>query len=215
MQYILGEDMDWFIFCAQKLASSLPSSSVAFYVASDSIKHVAAFTAGITAAAAAFSGGGAGRGDWAVVTSEVLNNATDSATADALADVFMLSLCDDMIGTEFSTFTSLAAALGAHRPVIVGAHAAMRFGRSKMIRVSHSSPIRADIGEYLSHFFQCEGDRIVCEARDIRLPFHAPTYLSTLEFMNLTLPGRCRLDMWMKEVEQARRWYDNLYDVLE
>jgi len=193
VQYVLAEDMDWFLFCALKLASSSSSSSVAFYVASDSIKHVLAFSKGIAAAA------------------------SDSSTVDSLGDLFMLSLCDHMIGTEFSTFTSLAAALGAHRPVIVGAHAAMRFGRNKMIRVSQYSPIRADIGGYFAQVLDCDKDkgRLACDSAAIRQPFFGPTYLSTLEHMNITPMGNCRLDMRSREVEEASLWYENMYDVFE
>ena len=218
MQYVLAEDMDWFLFCALKLASSSSSSSVAFYVASDSIKHVLAFSKGIAAAAStAASNAAVGRRDWAVLTSEVLNNASDSSTVDSLGDLFMLSLCDHMIGTEFSTFTSLAAALGAHRPVIVGAHAAMRFGRNKKIRVSQYSPIRADIGGYFAQDLDCDKDkgRLACDSAAIRQPFFGPTYLSTLEHMKITPMGNCRLDMRSREVEEASLWYENMYDVFE
>jgi hypothetical protein len=218
VQFILAEDMDWFLLSAVKLASMSSSASVAFYVASDSINHVALFSSGIAAAVlASSSDGNAGPRDWVVLTSEVLNNATDSSTVDTLGDLFMLSQCDHMIGTEFSTFTSLAAALGAHRPVIVGAHAAIKFGRNKMIRVSRSSAIRCDIGDSFdsSYFTICQNNRIACESAIVRQPFYSPVFLSRLEHMNFTEMGNCRFDMQQKELDAARRWYDNLYDVFE
>ena len=95
-QYLLPEDMDWFLFCAQKLAASPSSSSVAFYVASDSLRHMVAFAKGIAAAAASASNGRRGKSEWVVLTAEVFNNATDSWTGDTFGDLmvklFMLFL---------------------------------------------------------------------------------------------------------------------------
>ena len=88
-QYLLPEDMDWFLFCAQKLASSSSSSSVAFYVASDSLKHVSAFAKGIAAAASSALSGRRGKREWSVFTAEVLNNATDSWTGDTFGDLMV------------------------------------------------------------------------------------------------------------------------------
>jgi hypothetical protein len=194
-----------------QLASSSSSSSVAFYVASDSIKHIAAFASGIGAAVA--SDGRGGRKTLAVVTAEILNNTTDSTTVDTFADLMMLSLCDDMIGTEFSTFTSLAAALGAHRPVIVGARAALRFGRNSIIRVSSSIPIRNDVGEE-AVVPNCYDDMLACESLAVVEPYFNPFFMSKLGHMNLTWTGKCRTDLWPKEVNEAKRWYDSLYDVI-
>ena len=211
---MIAEDIDWFLHCALELASSSSSSSVAFYVASDSIKHMAAFANGVATAAASDSVGGNGRRNWAVVTSEILNNTTDSSTVDTFADLLMLSLCDDFIGTEFSTFTTLAAALGAHRPVIVGARAALRFGRNSIIRVSSSIPIRNDISCEESFFSNCYDDRLACESLAVVEPYFNPFFVSKLGHMNMTWTGKCRTDRWPKEVEEARRWYDSLYDVV-
>jgi hypothetical protein len=185
---------------------------VAFYVASDSIKHMAAFASGIGAAVA--SDGRGGRKTLAVVTAEILNNTTDSTTVDTFTDLMMLSLCDDMIGTEFSTFTTLAAALGAHRPVIVGARAALRFGRNSIIRVSSSSPFRNDVcgGEIVIP--NCYDDRLACESLAVVEPYFNPFFVSKLGHMNLTWTGKCRTDRWPKEVDEAKRWYDSLYDVI-
>ena len=206
--------MDWFLFSALKLASSFASSSVAFYVASDSMKHIAAFANGVAAAAASDADGGNGRRTWAVITAEILNNTTDSSTVDTFEDLMMLSLCDDIIGTEFSTFTTLAAALGAHRPVIVGARAALRFGRNKMIRVSSESPICNDVGDGLGFVPRdCDSNRLACEAHAVEEPYFNPLFASKLGHMNLTWEGKCRLDLWPKEVGEAKRWYDHLYDV--
>ncbi len=211
-QYVIAEDIDWFLHCALELASSSSSSSVAFYVASDSIKHMSAFASGIGAAVA--SDGRGGRKKMAVITAEILNNTTDSTTVDTFADLVMLSMCDDLIGTEFSTFTTLAAALGAHRPVIVGARAALRFGRNSIIRVSSSIPIRNDVCCEESFFSFCYDDRLACESLAVSEPYFNPFFVSKLGHMNLTWTGKCRTDRWPNEVEEARRWYDNLYDVI-
>ena len=209
---MIAEDIDWFLHCALELASSSSSSSVAFYVASDSIKHMAAFASGIGAAVA--SDGRGGRKTLAVVTAEILNNTTDSTTVDTFADLMMLSLCDDMIGTEFSTFTTLAAALGAHRPVIVGARAALRFGRNSIIRVSASIPVRNDVCGGESVIPNCYDDRLACESLAVVEPYFNPFFVSKLGHMNLTWTGKCRTDRWPKEVDEAKRWYDSLYDVI-
>jgi len=83
--------LDWFLFCAQKLASSASSSSVAFYVASDSLMHVSAFARGIAAAAASAPGGQTTK-EWVVLTAEVLNNATDSWTGDTFGDLMVIAI---------------------------------------------------------------------------------------------------------------------------
>jgi hypothetical protein len=57
LQYLLPEDMRWFLMCAVKLATWSSSSSVAFYVASDSTKHVGLFARGIADAASSSTGG--------------------------------------------------------------------------------------------------------------------------------------------------------------
>jgi hypothetical protein len=220
-QYLLPEDMDWFLFSAQKLASLSSRMSVAFYVASDSIRHVGIFAKGITMAAAMSCSEGVCR-DWAVFTAENLNNSTDSSTADSMIDLIMLSMSDHLIGTEFSTFTTLAASLGAHRPVIVGARAAQKFGRHKMIRVSHSSPIRTDFGASFPHE-TCFHDILACESHVVDRTFFTPMFISKIGFMNASLywgkvdgqqnSSKCRPELWDKETKMARQWYENLYDV--
>lgn len=172
----------------------------------------------LRAAAASSSGVGHVNKDWAVFTAEIFNNAMDCSTADSLLDLMMLSLSDHLIGTEFSTFTSLAAALGAYRPVIVGARAAQRFGRNKVIRVSHSSPIRIDNG-YTPSVWPCVN--FFCESYGGRVDenLFAPMFYSAVGFMNESFhffngAERCRPDLWEKQVYEARRWYENLYDVL-
>jgi len=84
--------MGWFLFCAQKLASSSSSSSVAFYVASDSLKHVSAFTRGIAAVTASAPSGRRGKREWVVLTAEVLNNSTDSWTGDTFGDLMVVTV---------------------------------------------------------------------------------------------------------------------------
>lgn len=234
LQYLLPEDMDWFLFCAVKLASWSSSSSIAFYVASDSTKHVGLFARGIAAAASSSTGGIDVKRNWAVFTAEVVNNATDSWTSDSFADVMMLSLCDHLIGTEFSTFTTLAAALGAHRPVIVGARAAQTFGRNKLIRVSRSSPVRTDFGDGPPTWKPCMRNILSCESHVVDDTFFVPMFLSEIGFMNASLHwavdygsngqqyvasatesfvNKCQPNLFIEEIKEARRWYENLYDI--
>jgi hypothetical protein len=222
-QYLLPEDMHWFLFSAQKLASLSSRKSVAFYVASDSIRHVGIFAKGITMAAAMSCSEGVCR-DWAVFTAENLNNSTDSSTADSIIDLIMLSMSDHLIGTEFSTFTTLAASLGAHRPIIVGARAAQKFGRNKMIRVSRSSPLRTDFGTSFP-YVTCNDDILACESHVVDQTFFTPMFVSEIGFMNASLYWErihggaggnlniCRPELWDKETKKAREWYENLYDV--
>lgn len=223
-QFLLPEDMDWFLFSAKKLASLSSRMSVAFYVASDSIRHLGIFAKGISMAAAMSCSEGVCH-DWAVFTAGILNNQTDSSTADAMIDLIMLSMSDHLIGTEFSTFTALAASLGAHRPVIVGARAAQKFGRNKMIRVSHSSPVRNDFGAG-SPYESCFHDILACESHAADRTFFTPMFISSIGFMNASLywkktdggvagknQNRCRPEVWDKEIKIARQWYENLYDV--
>jgi hypothetical protein len=52
---------------------------------------------------------------WSVVTANVLTNVSDGSTADSIVDLFVLSMCDDLIASHTSTFSHIAAALGGHR----------------------------------------------------------------------------------------------------
>lgn len=45
----------------------------------------------------------------------------DTDTLISVLDLFVLAQCDDLIVTHYSTFSSVAASLGLHRPVVVGA----------------------------------------------------------------------------------------------
>ena len=64
----------------------------------------------------------------------MLTNVSDGATADSIVDLFVLSMCDDLIVSHTSTFSHMAAALGGHRPVLISAELSFKFGRQSLRR---------------------------------------------------------------------------------
>ena len=58
---------------------------------------------------------------WQVHTSPVVSSVCDTDTLSSILDMFVLAQCDDLIVTQYSTFSSVASSLGLHRPVVVGA----------------------------------------------------------------------------------------------
>ena len=65
---------------------------------------------------------------WQVSVSHASTNTSDGDTGDALLDLSVLSECDDLIVTHHSSYALLAASLGGHRPIIVGAHLTANYG---------------------------------------------------------------------------------------
>jgi hypothetical protein len=65
---------------------------------------------------------------WQVMVSHASGNTSDGDTGDALLDLTVLSECDDLIVTHHSSYALLAASLGGHRPIVVGAHLTASYG---------------------------------------------------------------------------------------
>ena len=54
---------------------------------------------------------------WRVFTSPVMTATSDTDTFNSMLDMFALAACDDLIVTQWSTFSSVASSLGLHRRV--------------------------------------------------------------------------------------------------
>ena len=54
---------------------------------------------------------------WSVFTSPVMTATSDTDTFNSMLDMFTLAACDDLIVTQWSTFSSVASSLGLHRRV--------------------------------------------------------------------------------------------------
>jgi hypothetical protein len=115
-------DFDAFVDAAQVLADG--HERVVFYIASDSLYRLLNLREALSRPE---------RG-WSVVTANVLTNVSDGPTADSIIDLFVLSMCDDLIATHTSTFSHVAAALGGHRPVLISAELSFTFGRRSLRR---------------------------------------------------------------------------------
>jgi hypothetical protein len=115
-------DFDAFVDAAHVLAEGHPR--VVFYIASDSMTRMLDLQEALSQP---------DRG-WSVVTANVLTNVSDGSTADSIVDLFVLSLCDDLIASHTSTFSHIAAALGGHRPVLISAELSFKFGRRSLRR---------------------------------------------------------------------------------
>ena len=115
-------DFDAFVDAAHVLAEGHPR--VVFFIASDSLTRLLDLQEALSRPERA----------WSVVTANILTNVSDGSTADSIVDLFVLSHCDDLIVTHTSTFSHIAAALGGHRPVLVGAELSYRFGRQSLRR---------------------------------------------------------------------------------
>lgn len=117
-----SSDFDAFVDAAYALAEG--HARVVFFIASDSLIRLLNLQEALSRPE---------RG-WSVVTANVLTNVSDGATADSVVDLFVLSMCDDLIVSHTSTFSHLAAALGGHRPVLISAELSFKFGRRPLRR---------------------------------------------------------------------------------
>jgi hypothetical protein len=115
-------DLNAFVDAAHVLAEGHPR--VVFFLASDSLNRLLDLHQALSQPE---------RG-WSVVTANVLTNVSDGTTADSIVDLFVLSMCDDLIVSHTSTFSHLAAALGGHRPVLISAELSFKFGRQSLRR---------------------------------------------------------------------------------
>jgi hypothetical protein len=115
-------DFNAFVDAAYALAEGHPR--VVFYIASDSLIRLLNLQQALSQPE---------RG-WSVVSANVLTNVSDGATADSIVDLFVLSMCDDLIVSHTSTFSHMAAALGGHRPVLISAELSFKFGRQSLRR---------------------------------------------------------------------------------
>ncbi len=119
---LTSTDFDAFVDAAHVLAEGHPR--VVFYIASDSLMRLSDLKHALSQPERA----------WSVVTANVLTNVSDGTTADSIIDLFVLSMCDDLIASHTSTFSHIAAALGGHRPVLISAELSFKFGRHSLRR---------------------------------------------------------------------------------
>ncbi len=117
-----SKDFDAFVDAAYALAEGHPR--VVFYIASDSLTRLLDLKEALSQPERA----------WSVVTADVLTNVSDGTTTDSIIDLFVLSMCDDLIASHTSTFSHIAAALGGHRPVLISAELSFKFGRHSLRR---------------------------------------------------------------------------------
>lgn len=115
-QYLLPGDMEAFV-CACAAAAH-PYKSTRFYVATDSVAAEQLFIRRLLQH----------NSTWQVTVSHASSNTSDGDTGDAVLDLSVLSECDDLIVTHHSSYSHLAASLGGHRPIVVGAHLSASYG---------------------------------------------------------------------------------------
>jgi hypothetical protein len=107
-QYLVPEDFPQFVRAVAAAAGR--RSSVGVYIASDSHEHIARIKNALLAV----------NSDWNIHHAPFASHTSDASTYDALFDALVLAQCDDFIATAGSTFSHLAAALGALVPIVIG-----------------------------------------------------------------------------------------------
>ena len=102
-QYLFEPQFSVFVAAATALARG--HACVSFYVASDDIEHSERLQIQLHRPAIG----------WRVFTSPVLSMTSDNDTFNSMLDMFTLAACDDLVVTQWSTFSSVASSLGLHR----------------------------------------------------------------------------------------------------
>ena len=102
-QYLFEPQFSVFVAAATALARG--HSCVSFYIASDDIEHSERLQIQLHRPAIG----------WRVFTSPVLTMTSDTDTFNSMLDLFTLAACDDLVVTQWSTFSSVASSLGLHR----------------------------------------------------------------------------------------------------
>ena len=128
-QYLLPVDMTALVCaCAAAAHSARPTR---FYVASDSVAAEQQLTQRLLLHNAS----------WQVTASHASSNTSDGDTGDALVDLSVLSDCDDLIVTQHSSYGLLAASLGGHRPIVVGAYLSASYGVCNPLRAMREDSV--------------------------------------------------------------------------
>ena len=105
-QYLFEPQFSVFVAAAAALARG--RACVSFYIASDDTEHSERLQIELHRPALG----------WRVFTSPVMTATSDTDTFNSMLDMFTLAACDDLIVTQWSTFSSVASSLGLHRRVL-------------------------------------------------------------------------------------------------
>jgi len=105
MQYLFEPQFSVFVAAAAALARG--HACVSFYIASDDTERSERLQIELHRPALG----------WRVFTSPVMTATSDTDTFNSMLDMFTLAACDDLIVTQWSTFSSVASSLGLHRRV--------------------------------------------------------------------------------------------------
>ena len=95
------------VFAAAAAALARGRACVSFYIASDDTEHSERLQIELHRPALG----------WRVFTSPVMTATSDTDTFNSMLDMFTLAACDDLIVTQWSTFSSVASSLGLRRRV--------------------------------------------------------------------------------------------------
>jgi hypothetical protein len=104
-QYLFEPQFSVFVAAAAALARG--HACVSFYIASDDTERSERLQIELHRPALG----------WRVFTSPVMTATSDTDTFNSMLDMFTLAACDDLIVTQWSTFSSVASSLGLHRRV--------------------------------------------------------------------------------------------------
>ena len=102
-QYVYEPQFSVFVTAASTLARG--HTCVSFYIASDDTEHSERLQIELHQPALR----------WRVFTSPVVTATSDTDTFSSMLDMFTLAACDDLVVTQWSTFSSVASSLGLHR----------------------------------------------------------------------------------------------------
>jgi hypothetical protein len=105
MQHLFEPQFSVFVAAAAALARG--HACVSFYIASDDTERSERLQIELHRPALG----------WRVFTSPVMTATSDTDTFNSMLDMFTLAACDDLIVTQWSTFSSVASSLGLHRRV--------------------------------------------------------------------------------------------------
>ena len=127
-QYLFEPQFSVFVAAATALARG--HACVSFYVASDDIEHSERLQIQLHRPAIG----------WRVFTSPVLTMTSDTDTFNSMLDMFTLAACDDLVVTQWSTFSSVASSLGLHRcACLLSSPRAIAAVHSVCILLSHAA----------------------------------------------------------------------------
>jgi hypothetical protein len=102
-QYLFEPQFGVFMAAAAALARG--HACVSFYIASDDIERSERLQLQLHRPSVG----------WRVFTSPVVTAISDTDTFNTMLDMFTLAACDDLVVTQWSTFSSVASSLGLHR----------------------------------------------------------------------------------------------------